>query len=433
LPREGPANKLSAVLKPSDWLINFNPIREKGKTMTEIVFNANQTLVIAIFAFFVGRWMTKKIGFLDRYRIPEAVTGGLVVAIVVTVLHQWGSVVISFTTGEFAMLAFFTTIGLNARLSDLKSGGLTLVLTLVVCVTAVVVENLVGLGYAILLNAPPAAGIMAGSVALVGGHGTAAAWAPLFEESARAAGTIGLASATFGLVAGGVFGGPLGRFLILQNKLQPDFAAEADMGLTLSSQEEETGSIGVSQFLASILVISVAIGIGDQLNSALSILGLNFPKFVTALFAGILLGNFGPSILRKVDWPTHSPAMRLIADLSLSIFLVRALMSLKLWMLAEVAGPLIIVLMTQVVVVLSLAYFVLFRILKKTYDAAIISSGFVGLCLGATPTAVANMDSLSNKFGPPPSAFLVIPLVGAFFIDLINAFVISALFSLLGG
>jgi ESS family glutamate:Na+ symporter len=242
-----------------------------------------------------------------------------------------------------------------------------------------------------------------------------------------------LASATFGLVAGGIVGGPLGRLLILRNNLQPDMASETKTDLTLSQKEEKTGRIDVPQFFASILVISLAIGIGGQFNIAFKSLGINFPKFVTALFAGILIGNLGPALLPRVGWPNRSPAMRLIADLSLSIFLVRALMSLKLWTLAAVAGPLIVILLTQVAVVLSIAYFLLFRILGKTYDAAIISSGFVGLSLGATPTAVANMDSLSNKFGPSPAAFVVIPLVGAFFIDLINAFAISTLYSIFGG
>jgi ESS family glutamate:Na+ symporter len=398
--------------------------------MTEILLDINQTLVVAIIAYFMGRWLTSKIDFLDRFRIPEAVTGGLLVAIGVTILRQWGSVSISFTSGELAMLVFFTTIGLSARISDLKAGGKTLVLTLVVCIIAVVMENLVGIGYAKLFGVHPAAGIMAGSVALVGGHGTAAAWAPLFENNAQAAGTIGLASATFGLVAGGIFGSPLGRFLIKRNRLQPDMLAEND--LTLSGQEEQTGHIDVSQFFASTLVIALAIGAGGQLNVVLQQSGLKLPTFVTALFAGILIGNLGPRVIRQIDWPTHSPAMRLIADLSLSIFLVRALMSLKLWTLASAAGPLLLVLMTQVTVVLALAYFILFRILKGSYDAAIIASGFVGLSLGATPTAVANMDALSHKFGPSATAFLVIPLVGAFFIDLVNAFVISTLYGLFG-
>lgn len=399
--------------------------------MTEIILDANQTLVVAIIAYFLGRMLVNRIGVLDRFRIPEAVIGGIVVAVGIAVLRGWGSVLISFTAGELAMLTFFTTIGLNARLSDLKAGGLTLVLTLCVCITSVIAQNIIGLGYAKLFGAPPAAGIMAGSVALVGGHGTAAAWAPLFERGAAAAGTIGLASATFGLVAGGIFGSPLGRFLILRYKLQPDNNALSD--LTLSEKEEKKGRINVPQFFASVLVIAVAIGAGGQLNILLHQIGIKLPQFVTSLFAGIIIGNLGPVVLPRVEWPTHSPAIRLIAELSLSIFLVRALMSLELWTLAAVAGPLLLVLMTQVIMVVSLAYFVLFRILKRTYDAAIISSGFVGLSLGATPTAVANMDALSQKFGPSSTAFLVIPLVGAFFIDLINAFVVSTLYGIWGG
>lgn len=398
--------------------------------MSEFTLDANQTLVVAIIAYFLGRLLTNKIGFLDRFRIPEAVTGGVVVAVGITALRQWGSVTVSFTAGDLAMLTFFTTIGLNARLSDLKAGGSILVLTLLVCITSVLVQNLIGLSYAKIFGAPPAAGIMAGSVALVGGHGTAAAWAPLFEGSAHAASTIGLATATFGLVAGGIVGGPLGRYLIIRNNLQPDQTMDVD--LTLSAEEEIKGRIDVPQFFASVLVIALAIGIGGQLNIVLQQIGLKLPQFVTSLFAGILIGNLGPSVLPRIDWPTHSPAIRLIAELSLSIFLVRVLMSLELWTLATVAGPLLVVLVTQVALVLMLAYFVLFRILKRTYDAAIISAGFVGLSLGATPTAVANMDALSHKFGPSPTAFLVIPLVGAFFIDLINAFVVSTLHNLFG-
>jgi ESS family glutamate:Na+ symporter len=286
-------------------------------------------------------------------------------------------------------------------------------------------ENLVGLGYAKLFGAHPAVGIMAGSVALVGGHGTAAAWAPLFEVGARSSGTIGLASATFGLVAGGIFGGPLGRFLIMRNGLQPDTTAQMDP--TLSDQEEKWGQVDVSQFLASVLVIALAIAIGGQLNTLLQQLGFKLPKFVTALFAGILIGNIGPAVVPRINWPNRSPAMRLLAELSLSIFLVRVLMSLELWTLAAVAGPLLVVLATRVAVVLLLAYLLLFRILRCSYDAAIIASGFVGLSLGATPTAVANMDTLCQKLGPSSTAFLVVPLVGAFFIDLINAFAVSSL------
>ena len=399
--------------------------------MTLIKLDPTQTLVVAIIGYFIGRLLTQKIGFLDKFRIPEAVTGGIVIAVLVTLFRQVGEVTVSCTSSDVAMLTFFTTIGLSARLADLKAGGKILVLTLAICVLAVCAENLVGLGYAKLFGAHPATGIMAGSVALIGGHGTAAAWAPLFESGAQAAGAIGLASATFGLVAGGVVGGPLGRFLITRFKLEPADSDSAN--LTLSNEEERRGRIDVPQFFRAILVIAIAIGVGEEINILLDQIGFKLPHFVTSLFAGILIANIGPTVLPRITWPMHSSAMRLIAELSLSIFLVRALMSLELWTLSDAAGPLLMVLFTQVLVMLSLAYFVLFRILNKTYDAAIISSGFIGLSLGATPTAVANMDALTNKFGPSPTAFLVIPLVGAFFIDLINAFVISMLYNFLGG
>ena len=294
--------------------------------MKTILLDPTQTLVVAIIGYFVGRLLTEKIGFLDKFRIPEAVTGGIVIAIGVTVLRGWGSVTISFTPSDVAMLTFFTTIGLSARISDLKAGGRTLVLTLLVCVLAVVAENLVGLGFAKLTGATPAMGIMAGSVALIGGHGTAATWAPLFESGSEAAGAVGLASATFGLVTGGVVGSPLGRQLIMRHKLKPADIAAPD--LTLSNDEQRKGRIDVPQFFRSVLAIAIAIGIGEEINVLLNQVGFKLPHFVTSLFAGILIANIGPVALPRINWPTHSPAMRLIAELSLSIFLVRALMSL---------------------------------------------------------------------------------------------------------
>lgn len=395
----------------------------------EISFNAEQTLVVAILAFFAGRHLTERIGFLDRFRIPEAVTGGLLVAFAVTLLRKWG-VAVSFTAGDLAMLTFFTTVGLSARIRDLGSGGTTLALTLMVCIVTLVAQNAVGLLCAWVIGAPLGAGIMAGSVALIGGHGTAAAWAPLFQGNVPAANAIGIASATFGLVAGGIVGGPLGRYLILKNSLKPAPVIEGN--LTLSDEEERGGHIDVPQFFSSVLVIALSIILGDYLNFGLERLGLRLPQFVTALFTGILIGNTGPMILSRVAWPTHSPAMRLIAELALSIFLVRALMSLELWTLASVAGTLLAVLMIQVLSVGALAWFLLFPLMRRSYDGAIICAGFVGLSLGATPTAVANMSSLTHRFGPSPTAFVIIPLVGAFFIDLVNAFVISALFRIVG-
>ena len=388
------------------------------------------TLVVAIFGYFIGRWLTARISFLATYSIPEPVTGGLVIAIVLALLRAFANVDFDFVAGNVLLLAFFSTIGLNARLADLASGGRPLAIFLVIAVAAVIIQNLVGVLVASGLLGEPALGLMAGSVALIGGHGTAAAWRETFEAISPAAGTIGIATATFGLVAGGLIGGPLGHRLITKNKLEP--TAQPDYVMNFPREEEAGARIGVSNFLSSLLLVALSIALGEQLNNLLSHAGLSLPGFVTALFAGILIGNIGPMVGPNLAWPLRRPSMALVSELALSLFLVRAMMSLELWTLASVAGPLAVVLVVQVTVMALMAYFVVFRLMGRNYDAAVMSGGFVGISLGATPTAVANMSALTDRFGASPRAFLVVPLVGAFFIDLVNAVVITTGWSLLG-
>ncbi len=397
--------------------------------MRVITLSATDTIVVAILAYFLGRFLTAKIAVLETYRIPEAVTGGLLVALVVALIRAAGGIELEFTTGPLALLFFFASIGLNASLRDLAAGGRPLVLLLGIAAIALVVENIIGTTCAWLLGAEPLLGLMAGSVSLLGGHGTAAAWGAIFAEHTHLAPVIGLASATFGLVAGGVIGGPMGRYLIERYRLR----GAADGG---TIQETAGGGpieapINVPSIFASILLLALAIGLGDQIGWVIDLLGLKLPAFVTAIFAGILIGNLGPRLLPRLNWPIGSPALSLLSELALNLFLTRALMSLELWTLAAVAGPLLLVLTLQVLAMILMCRFMVFPVLGRNYDAAVIGAGFIGLSLGATPTAVANMSALTHRYGASPQAFLVVPLVGAFFVDLLNAVVISIGYSLL--
>jgi ESS family glutamate:Na+ symporter len=382
--------------------------------MHSLSLDENETLIVAVLAYFVGRWLTDRIGFLKTYSIPEPVTGGLVIAINLAVLHAIAEIEVAFVAGDTLLLAFFSTVGLNARLKDLAAGGRPLIILIGIAVLAITLQNVVGAIAAYGFGAEPALGLMAGSISLIGGHGTAGAWAPTFEQISPAAVTIGMTTATFGLVAGGLVGGPLARYLIVRHDLRP--TAGQQFSLSLSYEEEATVKLDVPNILASLLVIAIAIALGEELNDLIALTGLNPPHLVTALFAGILIGNLGPPLLPRQQWPMRTPAMALIAELSLSLFLVRAMMSLQLWTLAGVAGSLLIVLLCQVAGMAILACFVVFRTMGRRYDAAVMSGGFLGLSLGATPTAVANMSALTDRFGPSPQAFIVVPLVGAFFV-----------------
>ena len=392
--------------------------------MTTITLDPSTTFVAAVLTYFLGRLLTRSIPALQKLRIPEAVTGGLVVASLVVLLRPLAAVELRFSPSDLPMLTVFAAIGLHARFSDLRKGGRLLVAALAVAVVTLILQNVIGASLAGLMGLPPGLGLMAGSVALIGGHGTAAAWGPAFSQVSPAATSIGLAAATFGLVAGGLVGAPLGKALIERNRLTPtETGDEPGMG---DNQETRGAGIAVPDVFASLLVLSVAIVLGAQVNATLKLLGLTLPLFLTTLFCGILIGNLGPLAAPKLNWPMHRPALVLIADIALSLFLARALMALDLTLLSQAALPLLVLLLVQVAAVMAIAWYVMFPALGRNYDAAISSSGFVGLALGATPTALANMSSLTHTYGPSAKSFVVMPLVGAFFIDLVNAFVITA-------
>jgi len=391
-----------------------------------------QTIIFAILVLYLGKYLTSKIAFLREYNIPEPVSGGLIASILFGILYGAFDLEFQFDLElrDALLIVFFTTIGLSSKLSTLVQGGKPLLILLVLAVAYLFIQNLTGIGMVQLMGFPAEAGLLVGSVSLSGGHGTAIAWAPRFaaEYGLTGAMEVGIACATFGLVLGGLIGGPIAKFLITHYRLSPSH--DKDLTVGVPHEHDET-QIDYQHMLNAVLVISVSIGIGLGLNELLETWGLKLPDFVTCLFAGILVTNLGPLVLRRVHWPERSKSLALISDLSLGLFLAMSLMSLQLWTLIDVGGSVLLVLFAQVVVVTLFVIIVVFRLMGKDYDAAVMSAGYAGLALGATPTAIANMTAVTEKFGASAKAFVVVPLVGAFFVDISNAFIIQFLLDLI--
>lgn len=402
--------------------------------------DVRQTVIVAILVLFLGKFLTRKVAFLQEYNIPEPVSGGLIASILFAILYGAFDIELQFSLAvrDTLLIVFFTIIGLSSRFSTLLKGGKPLIILLVIAVTYLFLQNFTGLTVAQFTQQLPEVGIIGGSVSLSGGHGTAIAWAPLFVEKYNISNAmeIGIACATFGLILGGVIGGPIAKFLISHHKLEPSKEPELTVGTLHQTKKKPTDThepqpsvapIDYHHMLNSILIISISIGLGLGLNVVIAELGLNLPEFVTCLFAGIIVINLGPVIMPNLTWPERSRSLALISDLSLGLFLAMSLMSLQLWTLGGLGGPILVMLTAQVLVITGFVIFVVFPLMGKDYDAAVMSAGYAGLALGATPTAIANMTAVTEKFGASAKAFVVVPLVGAFFIDIANALIIQLL------
>ena len=387
-----------------------------------------QTIIIAILVLFLGKWLTTKVAFLREYSIPEPVSGGLIASILFGALFGIFGLEFQFDLEirDTLLIVFFTVIGLSSKMKTLAQGGIPLMILLGLAIVYLFIQNLTGVSATSIAGQPSEIGIIAGSVSLAGGHGTAIAWAPRFIEDYGISNAMefGIACATFGLVLGGLIGGPLGKFLINHYKLEPSGDAQLTIG---NLHEGEESPIEYMTMLRAIGVIAVSIGLGLSINEGLQQLGLMLPEFVTCLFAGIIMINGLPVVAPYINIPDRSRSAALISELSLGLFLAMSLMSLQLWTLGGLGVVILITLVAQVVVTVLFTVFVVFRFMGKDYDAAVMSAGFAGLALGATPTAIANMSAVTAKFGAAPKAFIVVPLVGAFFIDISNAIIIQFL------
>ncbi|GLX81071.1 sodium/glutamate symporter [Thalassotalea eurytherma] len=396
-----------------------------------VLIDSFMTLTIAIIVFFIGSYITTKVQFLQRFNIPEPVTGGLLAASISFLLYFLWQIEINFTldTRDTLLVYFFTCIGINARISDLYKGGKPLVILLVLTLSYIVIQDIIGVSSAKLLDLNPAMGVLTGSASLIGGHGTAIAWADEIEKlGVNSALEIGIASATLGLVVASLLGGPIAKYLIGKYKLESEQINEPVVGV--SYEQQQVGRLSHLSFMSSILIIHICIIIGYIANLWLNELGIKLPLFVTSLIAGIILSNTIPVIFKKVNWPDHTKALAIISDLSLSLFLTMSLMSMQLWTIAGLAGPLLLILFFQTIGTVFYILWVVFPLMGRDYQASVLSAGFGGFALGATPTAIANMTAVTKTHGPAPMAFIILPLVAAFFVDITNSFVIKYILSL---
>lgn len=385
-------------------------------------------VTLGILVLFVGKRLNDAIPFLREFSIPEPVTGGLLFSVIFGLVYAISGIAVEFNlvARDVLLVYFFTTIGINASLRDLLAGGKPLVILLFITIAYMIVQNLTGISVAALFGLSAPVGLLGGTVSLIGGHGTAIAWAPRITEDygITNAMEIGIACATFGLILASLMGGPIAKFLINRHKLTPDTVEAQDVGM---AEEDRKAGIGSMDFLDAIFAIHVCVFFGYLLNVAVAELGLKLPLFVTCLFAGIIITNVIPDNfprLSGVKWPTRTPSVALIADVSLGTFLAMSLMSMQLWTLIDLAGPIFTILAAQFVIAVAVNILVVFRVMGRNYDAAVVCSGFGGISLGSTPTAMANMAAVTQRYGASNLAFIVVPLVCAFFIDLINALLI---------
>ncbi|MXN66064.1 sodium/glutamate symporter [Stappia sp. GBMRC 2046] len=390
---------------------------------------------IGILVYFAGVRLNGKITFLNRYNIPEPVSGGLFVAGIVLLVYLVSGSEIGFSleTRDFLLLYFFTSIGLNARFADLLKGGRPLALLLGLTIAFMILQNIVGVVAGVSMGLPVAFGLIGGTVSLVGGHGTAIAWAPTFAETygVASAAEIGAATATLGLILASIMGGPTAKYLIEGRGAKPaPEVHEKVANIGFERDGDQVQQITHVDLMRSLLVLNIAIVLGVALQKAIGEAGLELPLFVVCLFCGILLSNIVPMLFPRLAWPARTPGLAVISEFALGVFLAISLMSLQLWTIAGLAGPMLIILGLQVLAAGSFILFVLFPVMGRDYEAAVLGAGFAGFALGATPTAIANMTAVTKHYGPATKAFLILPLVSAFFVDLANAAIIRVFLNL---
>lgn len=403
----------------------------------DIQLDMAQTVCLAAVFLVIGKLIKNRVPVLSRYFIPSPIIGGLVFSLIALYGYQSGtfSVQLYDNMRAFLLMAFFTTIGFSASFEMLKKGGVGVALFLVAAILLLVLQNVVGAGLAALLGASPLLGLAAGSISLTGGHGTSAAFGPMLEAyGATGAMPAAIAAATWGLVAGCVIGGPVGSRLMRKYGLtgptgqaaQQASQAQAHAGdalIAAKAVEKDNSLFDLTMY--SVILLVICMGVGSWFIGWLQGQGITLPAYLGSMLVAAIVRNV-------IDWRGFrfpQAQFDAIGSVSLGFFLVIALMSMKLWELADVAGPLLVILVVQTAIMFLFATYVTFRIMGKDYDAAVMAAGHCGFGMGATPNAMANMQSFTEVNGPSPKAFFVIPLVGSLFIDFFNAVIITAFMS----
>lgn len=394
----------------------------------KIQLDMYQTLAVAVLVLLLGNYLKKKIYFLQKFCIPAPVIGGLIFAIMTCICYVTGIAEFSFddTLREVCMVFFFTSVGFQANLKVLKSGGKSLIVFLGLVIALIILQNLTAVGLAKLLNLNPLIGMCTGSIPMVGGHGTAGAFGPVLEDlNIKGATTICTAAATFGLIFGSLIGGPLGKRLIEKHSLLNTAANEDD---SLLVEDEKKHERHTNMYADAVFQLTLAIGVGTIFTMLLTKTGLTFPIYIGAMLAAALMRN----ICEYTGIATiHMGEINDLGGISLSLFLGMAMITLRLWELASLALPLVILLAAQVLLIIIFTYVIEFNIMGRDYDAAILVSGTCGFGTGATPNAMANMQAVCDQYVPSIKAYLLIPLVGSLFADFLNSLVITFFINLL--
>lgn len=405
--------------------------------MNTFEFDFYSTLVCMVIVLILGRFIIGKIKFLRDYNIPEPVVGGIIAALVILCIYKFGNIEFKFDSAlkDPLMLAFFTSVGLSADFASLKKGGKMLGIFLIFVVGLLILQNIIGIGVSYAMGVNPLVGLLGGSITMSGGHGTGAAWAGIFKDAPYnfgAATEVAMACATFGLIMGGIIGGPVARYLIKRHNLKtPGKEKNNDNPQAFEMPSKERLITSIS-FVESLALIAICLLVGNLLKDfeKAYVAGLNLPTFVYCLFCGVILRN-ALSALRIHQ--VFDREVSVIGNVSLSLFLAFAMMTVNLWELVALALPMVVILATQAIVMAAYAIFITFRFCGKDYDAAVLAAGHCGFGLGATPTAMVNMQTVTSHYGPSHMAFIIVPLTGAFFIDIINALVIQGTLNFLIG
>ena len=393
-----------------------------------ITLDMYQTIAVAVVVLILGAFLKRKISFLEKFCIPAPVIGGLIFAIFTLICYSTGILEIDFddTLKEVCMVFFFTSVGFQANLKVLKSGGKQLLIFLVLVIILIITQNFTAIGLANLLGLDSLTGMTTGSIPMVGGHGTAGAFGPVLEDfGISGATTVCTAAATFGLIAGSLMGGPIGNRLIKKHNLLETIKNDDD---TLLVEEEEKHERHFSMYAPAVFQLIIAVGIGTIFSKLLSLTGMTFPIYIGAMIAAAIMRNIG-EYTGKIT--IHMGEINDLGGICLSLFLGIAMITLKLWQLADLALPLVILLAGQVALMFLFSYIVVFNVMGRNYDAAVLVAGTCGFGMGATPNAMANMQAICEKYEPSVKAYLIIPIVGSLFADFLNSLTITFFINLL--
>ncbi|CDS93206.1 sodium/glutamate symporter [Sphingobacterium faecium] len=387
-----------------------------------MVFGLFETLACACLVLLLGFFIVKKVSFFRNYNIPEPVVGGFFVAIILYILHVTMDLSFSFESSlqTTMMLFFFTSIGLSAEFEKLKKGGKPLLIFVVLTGAFIVVQNIFGISIASMLGINPSYGLIAGSITLTGGHGTGAAWAQNLTDTFHISGAmeLAMACATYGLVMGGLIGGPVAKVLLKKKNINPtNEVQEKELPIEMFESPASKRRINVRNMIETLTMFAICLTLGQILYEYGKGSWIELPNFVWCLFVGVVIRN---TINRTSTYVVNDHAVDVLGNTGLYLFLTIALMSLQLWQLQGLASQVLIILVLQTVLLVFFAMFITFKVMGSDYDAIVLSAGHCGFGLGATPTAVANMQSITDKYGPSHKAFLIVPMVGAFFVDILN-------------